>query len=161
MMAKPDVSGIKRPLDKLPPSRYEPMPSKNVKLSASERANKIKSIFVAPPKRFPSRGGYDDDEEEDDEINDFIDDTEQNEDPEAVGELNQIFGGYRNRVKRTRHLEENLSDMEVGFEEIEEEENYSKHVARKEDAKEWEYIQKEKEEEERREKMKRKKLQID
>ncbi len=64
-------------------------------------------------------------------------------------------GGYKSRDYDSYDDYDEDDDMEAGFEDIEEEENYSRRVAKLEDKKELKYIRREEEEEEE---MRRKKL---
>jgi len=145
----PQSNLAKRPGDHLPNSRYEPATGKKPITTFS-------SVFKGGPSRKPHRG-YDD-SEDDDYDDDFIDDGDPNE--EADQELKRMFGKYRQRVEKTRHLVDDASDMEAGFDVIEREEEMSKLIGDEEDRRQLEFIKREAEEEMARER-KRKRLQID
>jgi len=139
----------KRSGDHLGGSKYEPHTGK-------KPVTTLGSILKGEALKKPRRGYEEDDDDYDD---DFIDDGDPNE--EAAQELSKIFGGYRKRVERTRHLVEDDSDMEAGFDVIEKEEFVSRLIGDEEDRREAEYIRREAEEEAARERMKKKKLQLD
>jgi len=152
-VAKPNPVLGKRPLDK-PSSKFEPEPSKKTKMSP---AAALRSIFKGPSKK----GRFGEDDEYDEEDSFIASGDEEDEDELAKREMAKLFGGYRNRVKKTRHLEDDMSDMEAGFDEIQQEEQISKFIGQKEDIEQLKFIQKEREDELKKEKLKRKKLQID
>jgi len=166
MNAPPNKMGVingKRPNEKGLSSRHEPDVQKKPKLTQAERGHLFHDIFRGKPKKpmgmgkGRGRGGYSD-EEDYDENDSFIDDGSDPDD-EARKELDKMMGMYRHKVQKRRGWEEESSDMETGFDDLQVEESYSRYKGKLEDEAEFEHIRKEAMEEERRKK--KKKLQID
>jgi len=62
-------------------------------------------------------------------------------DDEARRELEQMFGHYRKKVQQRKPFEDDVDDMEAGFDEIDREERISRHIGQKEDQEQLRYIQ--------------------
>lgn len=163
--SKPGAMNIngKRPNEKGLSSRHEPDVQKKPKMTQAERGHLFHDIFRGKPKKpmgmgmGKGRGGYSDEEDYDDNDS-FIDDGSDPDD-EARKELDKMMGMYRHKVQKRRGWEEESSDMETGFDDLQVEESYSRFKGKLEDQAEFEHIRKEAMEEEK--KKKKKKLQID
>jgi len=141
--SKPDISS-KKTNQKPPLVRHEPQPAKKTKLSDYEKAQKLKSAFNKPQmKRQQEYESYSDDYSQDDDYDNdsFIDD----EDPDVAAqrELSKMMGKHRQKMKMRQHWDEDSSDMEAGFDDIQREEKFSRMVGAKEDEEQFRLIEKE------------------
>lgn len=106
--------------------------------------NQLKKKYSREKKRGGDYSDEDDYENEDEYDDDFIDDDEGEED--AQRELSKMLGGYRQKIRENRYDDES-SDMEVGFDELEAEDRYSRKIGKLEDERERKYIEREMKEE--------------
>ena len=58
-----------------------------------------------------------------------------------------MFGGFRRKMKYRAQYDDDESDMEAGFDEIDQEEKYSRMIGAKEDEREFKLIQLERQKE--------------
>ncbi len=68
-------------------------------------------------------------------------DQQEDPDDEARRELEKMFGGYRKKVQGRKQYEDDVDDMEAGFDDIEREDRISRHIGHKEDKEQLRYIQ--------------------
>lgn len=142
-MAKPGSSNLgKRPLDR-PDARHEPGLVKKPMLSMSDKKQALNSIFKGAPKSHKKH--YDSEEDDYDENDSFIDDGD--EDKEAMQEFSKMMTGYRRKVQLSKPYEDDIDNMEVGYDRIIAEEEWTKHVGEIEDRREAALIEQEMEEE--------------
>lgn len=154
--AKPGSSNLgKRPLDR-PDPRHEPGLVKKPMLSMSDKKQALNSIFKGAPKSHKKR--YDSEDDDYDENDSFIDDGD--EDAEAMKELSKMFTGYRRKVQMSKPYEDDIDNMEVGYDRIIAEEEWTKHVGEIEDRREQALIEQEMEEERQALQKRKRKLKI-
>lgn len=154
--AKPGGSNLgKRPLDR-PDNRHEPGLVKKPMLSMSDKKQALNSIFKGAPKA--SKRHYDSEEDDYDDNDSFIDDGDQ--DDEAMKEFGKMMTGYRRKVEMRKPYEDDIDDMEVGYDRIVAEEEWTRHVGEIEDKREAALIEQEMEEERQALQKRKRKLKI-
>jgi len=127
---------------------YEPDISKKIK--NDDQRKRLDAIFKGtknPPTKPQHSLGHSNNPKprksthDSDEDRGYGYDQQEDPDDEARRELEKMFGGYRKKAQMRKHFEDDVDDMEAGFDEVEREERISRHIGHKEDKEQLRYIQ--------------------